>query len=72
MQGVKWQMFSVSSVAVSKEPVLMKHTLISLKLLSSELLAFTKCSHLSYPQLLWWDSQMLTVMMKVCRVPRDL
>lgn len=45
MQVVKWCVFSASSVTVFREPVLMKHTLMSLKLWSSELAASVECSH---------------------------
>jgi hypothetical protein len=68
-QGVKWWMFSVSSATAFREPVLTKHILMSLKLLSGELAGFIRCSHLTYPQHLWWDPQTLTVIMRVSWEP---
>jgi len=44
MQVVKCCVFSASSVTVFREPVLMKHILMSLKLWSSELAASVKCN----------------------------
>jgi hypothetical protein len=45
MQVMKLCVFSASSVNVFREPVLMKPTLILLKLWSSELAASVKCNH---------------------------